>query len=781
MQPHRRTTPFFILIALALLLTAASSPNPQARWVIEAVDAPMLLENLTPSMLKVVDGISYVAFGGDHLYYAYYDPDLADWVTTTVDDSPGVGAYASLAKNGTDHPFISYYDSLNKTLKFATSKLFQGWYIETIDSTPGSGIGSSIVTLTGGQQYISYLTGTTLKYIEGACAIISLPPHVSCSWDTPKVVDTNINSIGTSIATTSTGIPHIAYVTNTGYLKHAYKIGGGAGNCGDGNNWKCETLSSSGVLGTPSIALWGTLPRIIYDDSTSGLMYLSFTGTVWNGSTPHGGDLNYGLDPSLVLDTSGIPYISYRGNTAVTGGAVWHASGTVAGGPWTREAVQENAFAGQTAIAFDQSPSGYPCIMYYYHYQDWASLVHTCKPDSWTSRRIMADSRNVGQYTSLSLDANGVPFIAYQDRLDQAGIAKSATWSTTPGNCWGSDGTGLWKCGTVNEMDINFGNGYMNSIAINPLTGLPAISYLDRTGVEGLGYAWYVGIGGHCTDNGAWDCTIIYSDPDELPGYDSSLAFTSSGVPVIAFSIGSDDRYLGLARYVGYGGNCPTNDDWDCEGIEYPIGASGGQPSLTLTSTGRAVVSYNNNTDQMLKVAIEVPGGGGTGCNGPYAENWDCLSVTSDIGDGIAHSSIALISDTQAYISFYHPGDDALALAWIDLLSGMGTSSIVAGPSVGQFNSIAIYQGIPWIAYSDSLDNHSLHLAHYVVPPAGNCGEFGAFQCDIIDAEGSVGLYPSLKINSAGMAYISYYDDANGDLKLAYTRLFGFLPLIKRP
>ena len=36
----------------------------------------------------------------------------------------------------------------------------------------------------------------------------------------------------------------------------------------------------------------------------------------------------------------------------------------------------------------------------------------------------------------------------------------------------------------------------MNSIAINPLTGSPAISYLDRTDVHALGYAWYVGSGG---------------------------------------------------------------------------------------------------------------------------------------------------------------------------------------------------------------------------------------------------------------------------------------------
>ena len=101
MHTPRSKTPFFVLIALTLLISAASSPNPQARWVIDTIDAPMLFDNLTPSMLKVVDGISYAAFGGDHLYYADYGiQTCADVDFSTVDDSPGVGAYASLAKNG---------------------------------------------------------------------------------------------------------------------------------------------------------------------------------------------------------------------------------------------------------------------------------------------------------------------------------------------------------------------------------------------------------------------------------------------------------------------------------------------------------------------------------------------------------------------------------------------------------------------------------------------------------------------------------------------------------
>ena len=58
-----------------------------------------------------------VAYGGDGLFYTWYDG--TSWHRVTVDSNPGVGQYASLVLDLSDRPRIAYYDSVHCSLKFA--------------------------------------------------------------------------------------------------------------------------------------------------------------------------------------------------------------------------------------------------------------------------------------------------------------------------------------------------------------------------------------------------------------------------------------------------------------------------------------------------------------------------------------------------------------------------------------------------------------------------------------------------------------------------------------
>ena len=253
---------------------------------------------------------------------------------------------------------------------------------------------------------------------------------------------------------------------------------------------------------------------------------------------------------------------------------------------------------------------------------------------------------------------------------------------------------------------------------------------------------------------------------------------------MIAYMTGDANPSLKLARKDGNGtGNCNANADWNCQVVDGALGPYGGQPSLALTTTGKAVISYNHSNYHSLRLALQVTSFG-TGCNNTtYPGTWNCIIICiPDIVAGFARSSLVLLSDTEARISYYFNSMSALKFASVTLPSGISTLKVIDWDYSGYFNSQALYQGIPWIAYSKQTENnYSLRLTHWVGESNGNCGAENEWQCEVLDDVGSLGAYPSLKINSAGIAYISYYDVANGDLKLAYTRLFSFMPLLKKP
>ena len=125
---------------MAPIQGAAAEKLPQTpetgdiTWEIHNVDAPKHYTNMTDRSMRFDStGKAHVAFGGDHLYYAWFDG--TNWQTTTVDSSQDVGQYAALALDTYDRPRISYYDSANRSLKFAYM-MNNIWYIQTLDTAP---------------------------------------------------------------------------------------------------------------------------------------------------------------------------------------------------------------------------------------------------------------------------------------------------------------------------------------------------------------------------------------------------------------------------------------------------------------------------------------------------------------------------------------------------------------------------------------------------------------------------------------------------------------------
>jgi hypothetical protein len=128
-----------VLVALGRLPCAQAQEPPATgaasatmTWDIQRVDAPKWFEDMTSHSLRLdAAGHPHVAYGGDHLYYAWHDGSA--WHTETVDNSPGVGGYASLALDAAGNPYISYQDDSNGDLKCA-HWTGSNWAVETVDS-----------------------------------------------------------------------------------------------------------------------------------------------------------------------------------------------------------------------------------------------------------------------------------------------------------------------------------------------------------------------------------------------------------------------------------------------------------------------------------------------------------------------------------------------------------------------------------------------------------------------------------------------------------------------
>jgi hypothetical protein len=165
--------------------------------------------------------------GDDHFYISYYDDtedDLklayqagATLVIEWVDTSGDVGSYTSLALDGADNPHISYYDSDTDDLKYAYWT-GDAWARETVDGGGNVGQHTSIALDGDDNPHISYYDGSNsaLKYAQWITS--------SNSW-VSETVDSG-GSVGayTSLALDGDGNPRISYYD--GYpnydLKYAY-------------------------------------------------------------------------------------------------------------------------------------------------------------------------------------------------------------------------------------------------------------------------------------------------------------------------------------------------------------------------------------------------------------------------------------------------------------------------------------------------------------------------------------------------------------------------------
>ncbi len=345
------------------------------------------------------------------------------------------------------------------------------------------------------------------------------------------------------------------------------------------NEWHTETVDSEGYVGGQnSLALDPTTgyPRISYRDSINAdLKYAAYDGSTWHTETvDSAGDVR--ICNSLALDpTTGYPRISYYDDTNKD---LKYAA--YDGSTWQIETIDsEGIVEGSASLALDPT-TGYPRISYYVHDYSYGAKKSDLKyaaynGSTWHTKTVYS-RKGSGYGTSLALDpTTGYPRISCLDYYEyQDTINDNLKYLAYDGSKWHTESLA--------------GGSSDTSLALDPTTGYPRISYYDA-GSWSLKYAAY--------DGSTWHIETV--DSARIVGWSISLALDpTTGYPRISY-YDSKSKDLKYASYDGSTWHTLTVDS---------VGEAGSDNSLALDpTTGYPRISYYDATNDDLKYAFLLP------------------------------------------------------------------------------------------------------------------------------------------------------------------------------
>ncbi len=811
-NPRRMRLGFHTASALVILLSLLSSsalgavplpaPNaPDVTWQPPiVVDGEPSYNFMTDrSLAYKSDNTPCVVYGGDQLYYACWDKVNLKWDPEAVDSGPLAGAYAALAFDKFNYPYISYYDATKESLKWAYN-VGSGWVIEDIDwntlplmcplvpgvdgtvATANAPMGPAemspelralkdlvyerntddiklrsleadvVDAITEESQGVGKYTsiaiddngGVHISYYNEGCRDLKYAFY-NGSW-TKETVDLYIDqgSVGTytSIATDMYRKPHIAYmVEKYDDLRYAVKRGG---------DWKKFPVDGDANVGAfASLALEYTgsgedaiaLPHISYLDFTNyNLKYATMNADdIWSGGKVDDSG-QVGLYTSIARAGDGKLWISYydlgNGNLKVARGPSWSI----------KTVYSDGNIGLNTSIAIDGSnlpgvifSSATTNELWYAHYTG----------SVWVPSSLgIGSAADVGLYTSLDLSYFGQPYIGYRD--ETAGLLKMA-----------KNTTGDWSAGWSTELITNTVHaGTFSSLKLVDDFFVPWVGFYDETHKDLVLGKWN-------TVDVKWDHQAIAASGDM--GRYVSLAIDSKGKPHMSY-LDFDNKNLMYAYQ-------KPDNSWEFELVD-SFGDVGYFTSLALNSNDQPYISYYDRSNEQIKYAFYItPGGWNTFALAKVGDDDDDEELNE------AYSSIAL-SNGMPRIAYYDynsssiVGDVKIAVASsaYPIESSWSFPKVISG---SKYVSMVIEEGTDnrHICYYDAIDGDLEYEYWNSIDP---------WVPATLDSSGDVGLYCSIALNGAGQPAISYYDAYLGNLKFiaSYSELLIsnpiYIPLIMK-
>ena len=335
---------------------------------------------------------------------------------------------------------------------------------------------------------------------------------------------------------------------------------------------------------------------------------------------------------------------------------------------------------------------------------------------------------NVGAHTSITIGTNGNPIISY----NAANTALKVAACNNP-TCTTS---------TTTTIDNTDNTGYYTSITIG-INGNPIISYYDNMNSD-LKIA-------ACNNPTCTTSTTTTIDSADNTGYFTSITIGTNGNPIISY-YDSTNSALKVAACKNPTCTGATENDRSDKYIIDNSGIVGQYTSITIGTNGNPIISYLDNTNFILKLAV---------CINPT-----CTTSTNFTVDNAGlvgqYTSITLGVNGNPIISYYDNTNSALKVAACGNPECTTTTNttIDSDGDVGIETSITIgTNGNPIISYYDNTKG-DLKIA------ACNNPTCATSTTTTIDSSPNVGRYTSITIGTNGNPIISYYDSTNSDLKV---------------
>jgi hypothetical protein len=586
----------------------SSSPARQA-WDIQRVDDARFLDEKMGDHAVVYDseGVLHAAFGGDHLYYARCENGIC--AVETVDPSDYVGTYASLALDSQGHPHIAYYDDGqmsycdDEKVKYAAWNGSQ-WTIQVVDEWC-MGEAPSIALDNQDVPHISYYDSFS-HYLKLADQEGNLWNTYIPNW-LPSFV--NLSIIHSSLLADAAGNLHLALIAGYGggtQIWYTKKIA---------DSWEpLVAIDPQAGAATFAMTLDSTgNPHLGYHvhyydaGSTSDvykLRYTRFDGSSWQAPVEIA-DMEYGGSTSIVVGTDGYPRIAYKVNDAVavvtrtaTG---WQAPEAVPNTTYAKRMylgqvganVFELAYYASGAlktvrkssppdiwsapvtiattsgvgynIAMATSPTGDLHVVYSDYYGKQLRYAHRSVGQEWQLETLITLTEDFEiQAADIALDANGRPYIVYQEynSIDSHSILNVIYWS---GITWVSmeavHQPGQNGCAPSLDVDAvsqiyiaytdciysNYihddltlatydGSWHYQTVDLDALSGSSSLQ-VDVNGTIYISYTQY-DFPNNILRLATKEVGVIWNVEDITTGiiYQTSLALDAAGAPMIAFT-----------------------------------------------------------------------------------------------------------------------------------------------------------------------------------------------------------------------------------------------------